>query len=122
MYSSLDTTCQMGYPHAIKAFLTESTEVSPVGAGAVWSGVGELVSARMGTFCPRHFKEETISLCHPERSEGSVSDERSFASLRMTRLHRLHLTRTTSSLKCLGPCVRPSYPLNYAQGHQPLRG
>src|SRR5205085_6976228 len=27
-------------------------------------------------------KEETISLCHPERSEGSLAGQRSFAALR----------------------------------------
>ena len=54
-----------------------------------------------------HFKEETISLCHPEHSEGSPSSERSFAALRMTLLHRLRLTRNTSSLKWIVPCGRP---------------
>src|SRR6266516_1538833 len=53
---------------------------------------------------PLHFKYETISLCHPERSEGSLSGERSFAALRMTLLHRLRLTRNTSSLNCIAPC------------------
>src|SRR5437763_5144786 len=43
-----------------------------------------------------HFKDETISLCHPERSEGSLAGQRSFATLRMTLLHRLRLTRKTS--------------------------
>ncbi len=51
---------------------------------------------------PIHFKEETLSLCHPERREGSLAAERSFAALRMTRLHRLRLTRNTSSLKRIG--------------------
>src|SRR6266404_5749352 len=50
-----------------------------------------------------HFKEESISLCHPERSEGSLAGQRSFAALRMTVLHRLRLTRKTSSLKCIAP-------------------
>src|SRR5258708_1357321 len=45
-----------------------------------------------------HFKEETISLCHPEQSEGSLAGPRSFALLRMTRLHRLRLTRNSSYL------------------------
>src|SRR2546422_9177011 len=58
-----------------------------------------------------HFKEETVSLCHPERSEGSPAGQRSFAALRMTILHRLRLTRKTSYLKCIGvkgdPCGRP---------------
>src|SRR5258708_30516726 len=36
-----------------------------------------------------HFKEETISLGHPEGSEGSLYGERSFAALRMTLLTRL---------------------------------
>ena len=53
-----------------------------------------------------HFKEESISLCHPERSEGSLSGERSFAALRMTILNRLRLIRKTSSLKWIGPCGR----------------
>src|SRR6266849_807026 len=59
---------------------------------------------------PIHFKEETISLCHPERSEGSLTGQRSFAALRMTLLNRLRLTRNTSYLKCIGPCGRPSCP------------
>jgi len=42
-------------------------------------------------------------LCHPERSEGSLSGERSFAALRMTLLNRLRLTCKTSYLKCIGP-------------------
>src|SRR6266568_4175102 len=50
---------------------------------------------------PIHFKEETIWLCHPERSEGSLFGERSFAPLRMTILNRFRLTRKTSSLKCI---------------------
>jgi hypothetical protein len=48
-------------------------------------------------FGPIPFKEETIWLYHPERSEGSLSGERSFAALRacpersegMTLLKRL---------------------------------
>jgi len=36
------------------------------------------------------------SLCHPERSAGSLSSERSCAALRMTLLHRLRLTRNSS--------------------------
>ncbi len=69
------------------------------------------------------FKEETISLCHPERSEGSHAGQRSFATLRMTLLNRSCLTRKLSSLKyfdrkglprlshpdCL-PFLYPSYP------------
>ncbi len=59
---------------------------------------------------PRHFKDETISLCHPFASReaqalsasfGSLCGQRSFAALRMTLLHRLHLTRNTSYLKCI---------------------
>src|SRR5438067_466541 len=53
---------------------------------------------------PIHFQEETISLCHPERSEGSLAGQRSFAALRMTLLKRLRLTRKTSSLKWIAPC------------------
>ena len=48
---------------------------------------------------PIHFKEETLSLCHPERSEGSLAGPRSFAALRMTLLKRLGLTRT-EILRC----------------------
>src|SRR2546421_4459209 len=57
-----------------------------------------------------HFNEETISLCHPERSEGSLAGQRSFATLRMTLLHRLRLTRKTSSLKWID---RKGSPLLY---------
>ena len=71
-----------------------------------------------------HFKEETISLCHPERSEGSRSGERSFAALRMTILKRLPLTRKTSSLQCIGQSgyrdarwfVISSFPVTRASG------
>ena len=56
---------------------------------------------------PIHFKEESISLCHPERSEGSPSGQRSFAALRMTNLPGLRLTRKTSSLKWIVPCGHP---------------
>src|SRR6266480_2740614 len=38
-------------------------------------------------------------------SFGSLSGERSFAALRMTLLPRLRLTRRTSSLKWIVPCV-----------------
>src|SRR2546430_16408647 len=41
------------------------------------------------------------SCASSERSEGSLSGERSFAALRMTLLKRLGLTRKTSSLKCI---------------------
>src|SRR5207249_1538835 len=53
-------------------------------------------------------KEETIWLCHPERSEGSLFSERSFAPLRMTLLNRLRLTRKTSYVKCIAPCGQGS--------------
>ena len=51
-----------------------------------------------------------------ERSEGSVSGERSFAALRMTILHRLRLTRKTSYLKCIahkGPSAPNLTPCHY---------
>src|SRR5260370_41288304 len=58
-----------------------------------------------------HFKEEIISLCHPERSEGSLAGHRSFPALRMTLLPRLRLTHRTSSLKCIGPKgLHPPHP------------
>src|SRR6266566_1866052 len=38
---------------------------------------------------PIHCKEETIWLCHPERSEGSLAGHRSFAALRMTGVSSL---------------------------------
>src|SRR2546421_8675699 len=44
-------------------------------------------------------KKRASRFCHPERSEGSLSGQRSFAALRMTILPRLRLTRKTSSLK-----------------------
>jgi hypothetical protein len=67
---------------------------------------------------PIHFKEEIISLCHPEHSEGSLAGQRSFAVLRacpersegMTILPRLRLTRKTSSLKWIGACPCPVAP------------
>src|SRR5436305_9458769 len=43
-----------------------------------------------------------------ERSEGSLSGERSFAALRMTMLNRLRLTRKTSYVKCVAPCGQGS--------------
>src|SRR5207249_1779806 len=45
--------------------------------------------------------------CHPERSEGSLSGQRSFAPLRMTILNRLRLTCNASYLKCIVPRGRP---------------
>src|SRR5438067_1942389 len=57
---------------------------------------------------PIHFKEETISLCHPERSEGSLAGQKSFAPLRMTILKRLRLTRNTSYLKWIGRKTCPT--------------
>ncbi len=65
---------------------------------------------------PIHFKEETVSLCHSERSEESLSGERFFAALRMTILHQLRLTRKTSYLKCIGPCgyLPPAMICNYS--------
>jgi hypothetical protein len=58
---------------------------------------------------------ESISLCHPERSEGALAGQRSFAALRMTLLHRLRLTRKSSYLKCIARkgCQerRPDQPL-----------
>src|SRR5205823_6358609 len=67
---------------------------------------GEIISAKFSGRgqAPIHFKYETISLCHPERELWSCTlpGERSFAALRMTLLHRLRLTRNTSSLKWIG--------------------
>jgi len=54
---------------------------------------------------PIDFKEESISLCHPERSEGSLAGQRSFAALRMTLLHRLRLTRNTSYSPGIAPSI-----------------
>src|SRR5690349_21026620 len=73
----------------------------------VWKTV---VSVGAGPLRAMHFKYETIVLCHPERSEGSPPDKRSFASLRMTLWHWLRLTRTTCSLKCIGACGHPRSP------------
>src|SRR5437868_11952790 len=75
------------------------------GKGSGWFSLSPLKFVLMGHLLRAiHFKEETIWLCHPERSEGSLSGERSFAALRMTLLKRLRLTRKTSSLKCIALC------------------
>src|SRR5437764_13442813 len=44
-------------------------------------------TARVNTFQRRRFASQMkpIQDCHPERSEGSLSGERSFAPLRMTK-------------------------------------
>ncbi len=44
-------------------------------------------STRANTFQIRRFASQTKPMedCHPERSEGSLSGERSFAALRMTK-------------------------------------
>ena len=47
------------------------------------------------------------ALAESRRSNLNSVTVRSFAALRMTLLHRLRLTRTTSSLKCIGACPRP---------------
>ena len=41
-----------------------------------------------------------MQACHPERSEGSLAGQRSFAALRMT-------SEMVSYLKCIGACPRP---------------
>jgi hypothetical protein len=68
---------------------------------------------------PLHFKEETISLCHPSLRSGSRAGQSSFAALRMTLLNRLRLTRTSSSLQCSGgkPCQASlaRTPVDYLQ-------
>src|SRR2546421_8307397 len=51
-----------------------------------------------GRLRPIHFKEESIP---------SLRSMSSFAALRMTLLNRLRLTRRTSYLKCIVPCVAP---------------
>src|SRR5438309_10572432 len=55
-----------------------------VGARVELCGVGTLV---VNTFQRRRFASQMkpIQDCHPERSEGSLSGERSFAALRMTK-------------------------------------
>src|SRR2546423_8957389 len=53
-----------------------------------------------------------------EHSEGSLSGQRSFAVLRMTRLHRLRLTRKTPSLKCIGPCPGPMSACPFLPGRR----
>src|SRR2546425_9363271 len=48
---------------------------------------GNLAGASPNTFQIRRFASQTkpVQDCHPERSEGSLSGERSFAPLRMTK-------------------------------------
>src|SRR5438105_9800973 len=85
----------------------DSVETSALGCSlrSTWSPISPSAFQRSSPDPrPIHFKEETISLCHPERSEGSLSGERSFAPLRMTILNRLRLTRKTSYLKWIEPC------------------
>src|SRR5438445_13783140 len=53
-----------------------------------------------------HFKEESISLCHPERRGGSLSGERSFAALRMTVLTRLRAIARSSCCQWIGAWCR----------------
>src|SRR5689334_21641827 len=50
--------------------------------------------------------------CHPERSEGSVSDERFFASLRMTKRHGLVLK--CIACKAFYKDLQPPLPLHVA--------
>src|SRR2546429_9667602 len=51
------------------------------------------VAPRGNPFQRRRFTSQTkpIQECHPERSEGSLSGERSFAALRMTKRDGLFL-------------------------------
>ncbi len=46
-----------------------------------------LAAARVNTFQIRRFASQTKPMqdCHPERSEGSLAGQRSFAALRMTK-------------------------------------
>ena len=50
------------------------------------------VSQTGSTLWAIHFKEESIRLCHPECSEGSLAGQRSFAALRMTIVKRHRFT------------------------------
>jgi hypothetical protein len=73
------------------------------------------------TFQRRRFASQTKPLqeCHPERSEGSLSGERSFAALRMTKPDallfemywpnaRLRISRIDSPHCVMGALVRRS--------------
>ncbi len=61
-------------------------DVGMFGYGRV-HGVVSMMPARGNPFQRRRFASQTkpIEECHPERSEGSLSGERSFATLRMTK-------------------------------------
>src|SRR6266404_8174385 len=50
-------------------------------------GSANLAATRANTFQIRRFASQTKPMqdCHPERSEGSLSGQRSFAALRMTK-------------------------------------
>src|SRR5436305_8237020 len=53
------------------------------------------MEARPNTFQRRRFASQTkpIQECHPERSEGSLAGQRSFAALRMTKRDGLFFER-----------------------------
>ena len=48
-----------------------------------------------------HFKEANLWLCHPERSEGSLCGERSFAALGMTFLPSRRVLSTRHAMPCI---------------------
>src|SRR5260370_26602748 len=84
---------------------TASTPPPPLRACPVRSGSSSGLSRNLplrGGQAPPHFKEESISLCHPERTAGPLAGQGSCAALSTTLLTRFRLTRTSSYLKCSG--------------------
>src|SRR2546422_496019 len=70
-----------------------------------WGPCGQYISnKRPSRFVILSAAKDLCRARDPERSEGSLSGERSFAALRMTNLKRLRLTQKTSYLQCIGPC------------------
>src|SRR5947209_19866205 len=70
-------------------------------------------TARVNTFQRRRFASQMkpIQDCHPERSEGSLSSERSFAPLRMTK-------RDGLLCEIYWPLGRPGGGCNAARGKE----
>src|SRR6266568_9259764 len=70
--------------------------------------------------------------CHPERSEGSLSGERSFAALRMTKrdglVFEMYWGQETRTILYMtwqagSPCIVGAYPCGrpWSDGHQEVR-
>ena len=79
------------------------------GAAAVPRQAGDHKGQSISKKRPSRFVIPSLrSRSSSEHSEGSLAGQRSFAALRMTLLHRLRLTRKTSSLKWIDRKGSPS--------------